>query len=98
MVELVIVSVEGRDRRDVVLLTLGLGRSRHRLLDRPRARLQGRWARRIPQRVPMAHRDAPIADRAGGLGFGDRGEALPRLGIPEGVQGPDRVLELMLYG
>src|SRR5215831_9445612 len=41
----------------------------------------------------MAHCDAPIADRTVGLGFGDRGKFLQRFGIPERVQGPDRVLE-----
>jgi len=28
----------------------------------------------LPQRVPMAHRDAAIANRAAGLGFSDRSE------------------------
>jgi hypothetical protein len=98
VVEFVIVAVEGRDRRDVVLLPLGLRRRRHRLCDRLGAGLQGGWARRIPQRVPVAHRDAPIADRAVGLGFGDRGEVFQRLGIPERVQGPYRVLEGVLHG
>ena len=98
MIELVAVPVEGRDRRDVVLLALGFRRRGECLRDRLRARLQRRRAGRKPQRVPMAHRDAPIAHRAAGLRFGDRGERLQRLGIPERVQGPHGVLERLLRG
>ena len=44
----------------------------------------------------MAHRDAPVPHRATGFCLGDRGKCLQRLGIPERVQNPDRLLERIL--
>ena len=96
VIELVVVAVERADRRDVILFPLGLRPGGDRLVDRLQSGLQRRRAGREPQRVPVAHRDAPIAHRAAGLGLGDGGKGLDRLRVPERVQDPDRLIELLL--
>ena len=98
VIDLVIVPVEGCDRRDVIALAIGLLLRGHRLLDRRRPRLQRRRIGRVPQRVPVAHRDAPIAHSAIRLDLGDGGKGLDRLLVPEGVQDPDGLVELLLGG
>ena len=96
VIDLVVVPVEGRDRRDVIAFAIGLLLRGHRLLDRLRARLQRRRVGRVPQRVPMAHRDAPIAHRAIGFDLGHGSKGLDRLLVPEGVQDPDGLIEFLL--
>ena len=96
VIDLVVVPVEGRDRRDVIAFAIGLLLRGHRLLDRLRARLQRRRIGRVPQRVPMAHRHTPIAHRAIGLDLGDGSKGLDRLVVPEGVQDPDGLVEFLL--
>ena len=96
VIDLVVVPVESRDRRDVIAFAIGFLLRGHRLLDRRRPRLQRRRVGRVPQRVPMAHRHAPIAHRAIGLDLGDGSKGLDRLLVPEGVQDPDGLVELLL--
>src|SRR4029079_18487835 len=69
MIKFGAVAIEGGDRSDVVLLTFGLRSRGNGLRYRLSAGLQRRRARLMPQWIPMAHRDAPIAHRAAGFGF-----------------------------
>ena len=96
VIDLVVVAVEGRDRRNVIAFAIGLLLRGHRLLDRLRPRLQRRGIGRVPKRVPMAHRHTPIAHRTLGLDRGDRDKGLDRLVVPEGVQNPDSLIEFLL--
>ena len=96
VVELVVISIERGDRRDIGLLALGLRPGGVGLRDRFGAGLQRRLARRVPQRIPVAHRDAPIGHRAVGLRLGDVAEAFQRLRVPERVQRPGGVVERLL--
>src|ERR1700720_2446244 len=98
MIKLVAVAIEGRDRSDVVVLTLGLWSRGNGLLYRLSACLQRRRAGWKPQWIPMAHRDAPIPHRAAGFGFGDRGKPLQGLRIPERMQGPHGLSKRLLDG
>ena len=96
VVDLVVILVEGGDRRDIGLLAVGLRPGGAGLFDRFGTGFQRGLARRVPQRVPVAHRDAPIGHRAVGLALRDVGKALQRLRIPEGMQRPGGVVERLL--
>ena len=83
MVELVGIGVERRQRVDVIRLARRFARYRPRLLDRVEPFLEIVGPRRRPQLVPHAHGHSPIAHRALGVGFTQRGELLERLPVPE---------------
>ena len=93
VIERVGVAIVRRDGRDVLLLPRGRDQPA-RLLDRVGAPVQHRRARRLPERMVDAHRDAPVAHRARGVRGRDRGEGLLRLLVPERVQQRDRALEV----
>lgn len=96
VIELVPVPVERRAGTDIVPLALGLGADglgpRHRL----GTRFEGALAGRVPERVPVAHRHAPVAHGTGRVGLGHPGERLDRLLVPERVQDRDRTVQLLL--
>ena len=86
VVDLVGILVEGRDRGDVALFTVGLRASRRGpLRGCPAGGELGR-ARRSPDRVVVGHRDSPGRDAAGGVLRGGRGEGAPCLLVTEGME------------
>jgi hypothetical protein len=97
VIELVVVAIVRLDRADVVLLARR-HRQPSRLVEGGRALLQHRGARRRPERVVDAHRDAPVPHRARGVRGRDRRKSLQRLLVPERVQERDRALEVSLDG
>ena len=97
VIELVVVAIVRLDSADIVLLARR-HRQAARLLERGRTLLQHRLARRLPERVVDAHRNAPVAHRARGVRGRHRGEGLQRLLVPERVQQRDRPLEVGLHG
>src|SRR6185437_11098697 len=92
------VLVEGTDRLDVVSLAIGFGTDAARLLNRSRAGFQRRLTRRVPQRVPYAHRHAPLRHGTSGIRFAHGSESLDGFGVPERMQHRDGAIELLLRG
>src|SRR4028118_1104375 len=96
MVEFVRVFVKKLYRRDVISLALracadGLG-----LFDGFPSLLQLRRVRRRPDRMVVAHRDAPVTHAASRVGDGNFGEDLFGLFILEGMEPRDCAGELLL--
>ena len=98
MIEPVDSAVELLDGADVVALAWRLAALPLGRLDRGRAGFQRGLGRRIPQGIPVGHRDPPLRHRAVGVGGGRRRERLHRGQEVEGVIEREPASELLLGG
>src|SRR5205807_986736 len=90
------VTVERRDRRDVVALTRGLRSRGDRLLGRRRPQGYPRFWRLGERVAEPGHRDAPVAHAAARFELRDAGEGVAGGLERERVQHGDRTVELLL--
>ncbi len=99
LVDRIVALVVDLDRRDPVALARALGADRFAFLDVVESALQRGGVERADQRVwPIAHGEAPIRDRAVGIGLQRRVERIDRLGKVERMEHRERALEVLLRG
>ena len=96
MVALVCLLVKSLDRRDIVLLAVGLCPYSFCLGHSLPPVLQSRRVRGLPEGMVEAHGDAPVTHGATGVCHGDRSKRFLRLLEPKGVLDGDSALELRL--
>src|ERR1044071_5469748 len=94
MIELVGVFVKDLYRRDVLSLAPGACANRLALFYGIPSLLQLSRARRCPERMVVAHRDAPVRNAASRVGDGNFGKRLFSLFILERMEPGDGAIEL----